>query len=553
MHYHPAGLIIVSLIFLILFFRQTRVFTFIAIIYPILVALLLTHNGGKEYLSFFNIEFIIDFSSQNRLIAFAFTMVTLAANLNACGRRRKWEVIIGGSYCVSSMICLFAGDFISMFTALEAMIIASCLLITIGEFKQSIRAARQYFLTHLISSSMILVGITYIIAKTGNTEIISITKLINNRDQAFLIYSIMFTGCLINVASFPFSGWLINCYPFSSSSGLIYLISFTTKVSIMILIKLFGNFEVLKLFGLLMILYGGIYSCIEENIKRIFCYLTISQLGFILIAIGANSEQAIFGVIVFVFIHILYKALFGLYIAALSEGNIINCFDLKKANLSKQPLLLISWVLSILMMINFPPLASFTTKIAITSSLAPDICYFAVTFLNLVTSISLGSMVQEQKYFTHNFAPKLNLLSKISLICMIALTLIMGLFIPKFLILVWHSYPIDILAVQKADLIKHFAVIIIGMIMGLRLKIKRIATTSINFDLFHIIGNSFFHIYNWYLKSHTKSKDYENYGLAKIKDDIIGKVSKVHNQQTAVFMVFFLLIILILVLMRPKF
>ena len=85
---------------------------------------------------------------------------------------------------------------------------------------------------------------------------------------------------------------------------MLYLISFTSKISI---IKLFSGF-----FGLSMVIYGGIYACIEDNIKRVVCYLTVSQLGFMLIAVGAKSQQANLGIIVFLSVHILYKALFGL-------------------------------------------------------------------------------------------------------------------------------------------------------------------------------------------------------------------------------------------------
>ena len=328
MFFYPA--LLIPLIILFLYFKFRKAFYIISIIYPIVVSTLLINNQREAVINLYNNSFIINFSHENKLMALAFMVVTLVTNLYAISQNRKFEVLIGSLYSTASLICLFAGDFISMFVALEMMMICAALLIFYGNCKNSIKAARQYFLTHLISGSLILIGISYIITNSSNTQISPLTQLIENRDSSCIFYVLILAGCLINVAIIPFSGWIVNCYPFASTSGMLYLISFTSKISIIILLKLFSGLELLKFFGLSMIIYGGIYACIEDNIKRVVCYLTVSQLGFMLIAIGTKSQQANLGIIVFLSVHILYKALFGLYVAILiDKSNIENCSEIK--------------------------------------------------------------------------------------------------------------------------------------------------------------------------------------------------------------------------------
>lgn len=222
-----------------------------------------------------NFEFIFDFSSQNKLMALAFLIIAAVTGLYALSQNRKFEALIGSLYCLSSLACLFAGDFISMVIFLEFMTIFACILIfyegqsIVGG---NIKPARQYFLTHLFSSGLILIGISLIIAKTNDNKIISLTEFANNYDLPAIL---ILTGCLINVGCVFFTGWIVNCYPAASGSGFIYLISFTSKVAAIILLKLFSGFIMLKFFGIAMIIYGMIYALIEQNLKRLLCYLTL--------------------------------------------------------------------------------------------------------------------------------------------------------------------------------------------------------------------------------------------------------------------------------------
>ena len=136
---------------------------------------------------------------------------------------------------------MFAADFISMIISLEFMTIFACIIIFCDQLK--IKPARQYFLTHLFSSGLILIGMTLLIQTTSNTTFTSLTESVNNFELPAIF---ILAGCLINASAIFVNGWVVHCYPIASSSGIVYLISFTTKVTLIIILKLFSGLEILK-------------------------------------------------------------------------------------------------------------------------------------------------------------------------------------------------------------------------------------------------------------------------------------------------------------------
>lgn len=530
-------------------------YSFVAIIYPVFVALILINVGDSLVMNLSNYYWTLNFNYENKLLGYAFVIVTLVANLYAMSQNRKFEVIAGSFYCSASLVCLFTEDLILMFIALELMMVCATVLIFIGRHADSIRAAKQYFLTHLISGMFILIGISYIITQNSDGHITSLTTLIEQRDDAFIFYTFIVCGCLINVGSLPFSGWIVNCYPAASTSGMLYLTSFTSKVSIMILLKLFSGLEILKFFGLLMIMYGGFYACIEDNIRRISCYLTISQLGFMIIAIGTNSYQVQLGIVVFLFVHILYKTLFNLYIAILiDKKKIENCSEVIAIYSIRTPLLFSALILSVLLIISMPPLASYTTKMVITNSFDHNnINYYGISLLKIMTCAAVFSMVR-YKALASSFYSRLNIGAKLSLILIVGVTFVVSLFLERTILLVWPSYPTNMLDTNWPYVIQQIVLIFIGLFLAAVLSktVTRCSTVKTNLDFIRFMKNNVLRLYFKYKyqlmrQDSNDTRERDNF-LNLINRQVVNNIKILDNQSTALFIVLMLLSILTLLL-----
>ncbi|KJV81206.1 NADH-Ubiquinone/plastoquinone (complex I), various chains family protein [Rickettsia hoogstraalii str. RCCE3] len=491
-----------------------------------------------------NFELMFDFNPQNQLIALAFLIITAILSLYTISQNRKLETLIGSLYCLSSIICVFAADFISMIISLEFMTIFACIIIFCDQLK--IKPARQYFLTHLFSSGLILIGMTLLIQATGNTAFISLTEYNFELPAIFIL-----AGCLINASAIFVNGWVVNCYPAASSSGIVYLISFTTKVTLIIILKLFSGLEILKFFGISIIIYGLVFSLIEKNLKRLICYLTVSQLGFILAAISINSPNIAYLITSFIFIHILYNGLFALYFTYIEdEYNIKNYQDLQNTQINF--ILLGGFVVSILIYTSILPINSSYIKDGIANLLdANNIIIFSkIATCTVLFGLLMESLLSSLRGTKRSMAISSNILRLLrqNLQFFLAITFRDLIYLSSCIITlcVCLFYPIQISHTANFKLVILAISVLLALIFR---KIPRISTENINLDLYQYIEKFIYFSIDKYKERTDSTEDTEEYlNFKVIWDNILGKISAWHNQQTAIFIILFLLISLILTL-----
>ncbi|XVN44419.1 MAG: proton-conducting transporter membrane subunit [Rickettsia hoogstraalii] len=491
-----------------------------------------------------NFELMFDFNPQNQLIALAFLIITAILSLYTISQNRKLETLIGSLYCLSSIICVFAADFISMIISLEFMTIFACIIIFCDQLK--IKPARQYFLTHLFSSGLILIGMTLLIQATGNTAFISLTEYNFELPAIFIL-----AGCLINASAIFVNGWVVNCYPAASSSGIVYLISFTTKVTLIIILKLFSGLEILKFFGISIIIYGLVFSLIEKNLKRLICYLTVSQLGFILAAISINSPNIAYLITSFIFIHILYNGLFALYFTYIEdEYSIKNYQDLQNTQINF--ILLGGFVVSILIYTSILPINSSYIKDGIANLLdANNIIIFSkIATCTVLFGLLMESLLSSLRGTKRSMAISSNILRLLrqNLQFFLAITFRDLIYLSSCIITlcVCLFYPIQISHTANFKLVILAISVLLALIFR---KIPRISTENINLDLYQYIEKFIYFSIDKYKERTDSTEDTEEYlNFKVIWDNILGKISAWHNQQTAIFIILFLLISLILTL-----
>ncbi len=527
---------------LMLTVNYTRLFKTIAIIYPLLACIILYNSANVQTLSLFNLVFVSQFTASLRFIAIALMVVTFVINIYALGQSQRLEVIIGGFYSAFTLICLLAADYFSMFIALEMMMLAAGSLIFIGSAPG---AARQYFLTHLFSGSLILIAISYIVATTGNTTISLSLEVLGSREQVFYL-GVMLVGCLINVGCFPFSSWIVKCYPTASSSGFLYLISFTTKISIVLLIKLFSGFELLKYFGIATMLYGGICACFEQNLRRLFCYLIIAQLGTMLIAIGIGNDYAITSVLSYLPIHLVYSMLLGLVLAVFSDqASIVDCGQISQMKDNK---LLLALVIGVLMMTNFPFTASFMNKLVLSKALENEpVSYYLLLFSNVLVFIALPFReyftIKPSSYITDAKQNRSSIYYAI--VCVVLLSV--------FEINNYLTLPIE--RIEEFSLsnkvVKQLIIIACGISLAFIIKFQRRDTTYrsfLNIDLLQMVTGIF---YRWHLRNMHPKYTADEDDVTLLRQAITNKLAnsnlqQINNQQTAILMIFTLFTVLLI-------
>ncbi|MBM3617791.1 MAG: hypothetical protein FJX23_04525 [Alphaproteobacteria bacterium] len=255
------------------------------------------------------------------IFATAFALATLAGGLFAHHARvSRHELALGHLSAAAGLAILFAGDYITLFIAWESLAVASLFLIWLGRRPDSGGAGLRYALVHLLGGMLLLGGIT-LLATTTDTTLLSAYHLRGDKflwlgtayshdiEATSLAIWLILAGVAINAGVPPFSSWIADAYPESSPSGMVFLTTFTTKAAIFVLLTLFNNTELFIWIGLLMMAHGVIYAMLENDMRRLLCYVTLSQLGMLLVGIGLDSTLAGNAVATHAFNHILYSCL----------------------------------------------------------------------------------------------------------------------------------------------------------------------------------------------------------------------------------------------------
>ncbi|QJC38690.1 NADH-quinone oxidoreductase subunit L [Enterobacteriaceae endosymbiont of Donacia fulgens] len=248
---------------------------------------------------------------------------------------------------ISNMILLIlANNFILMFFGWEGVGVCSYLLI--GFFNKKLKnglSAIKAFLMTRFSDIFLIIGI-FLIFKVFNTLNFSkISFLITSYPIYYKSYYLkiiaimLIIGSLGKSAQFPLNTWLIDAMVGPTPvSSMIHAATMVTAGVYLILrnnILFLMNNNILfltSIIGSITLLLSGWAALTQNNIKRILAYSTMSQLGYMFLALGINSfDAALFHIIS----HAFFKALLFLCTASIiiscnNEQNIFKMGGIKK-------------------------------------------------------------------------------------------------------------------------------------------------------------------------------------------------------------------------------
>jgi multicomponent Na+:H+ antiporter subunit D len=248
----------------------------------------------------------------SRIFAIIFTIITFVSMIYAMKVKDDLQYVAGLFYAGGALGVTFAGDLFSLYIFWEIMAIASTFLILARRTRRSQAAAIRYVLVHIAGGLSLLAGIVIYIQTFHTTEF----SYIGLAGPAGWF---IFCGVAVNAAVFPIHGWLKDAYPEATAAGAVFLSAFTTKSAVYAMARMFPGTDLLIILGTLMAVIPVIYTAIENDVRRVFAYSLINQVGIMLVGIGIGTPLAINGAAAHAFCHILYKSLLFMSAGAVME------------------------------------------------------------------------------------------------------------------------------------------------------------------------------------------------------------------------------------------
>ncbi len=270
-------------------------------------------------------------------------------------------------YVAGALGVTLAGDYLTLFIFWELMAVASTFLVWYRRQEKSLKAGFRYLLVHVTGGLILFAGI---FLRYQHLHDLHFDRILV--ENAGLAEYLIMIGFALNAAVPPIHAWLPDAYPEATVTGAVFMCAFTTKSAVYVLARAFPGFEVLMFAGAIMSLYGVAYATIENDARRILAYHIVSQVGYMVCAVGIGTEMAINGACAHAYAHILYKAL--LFMGA---GSVLQMTG--KSRLSElgglykyMPLAMIFTIIGGISISGFPLTSGFISKSMIISAAGED-------------------------------------------------------------------------------------------------------------------------------------------------------------------------------------
>jgi NADH:ubiquinone oxidoreductase subunit 5 (subunit L)/multisubunit Na+/H+ antiporter MnhA subunit len=285
---------------------------------------------------------------------------------------------------------IFSANLILMFCFWEMTSVCSWRLIGFYRRDKDLKAADRAFLVTFFGASLMLIGIVLVYLNYGTLEI----SLLKDKPLTNLVAFLFLAGIISKSAQLPLQTWLADAGVAPTPVTALLHAAVLVKIGVYVFARLFSlTFSVSALFlnsvilvSAITIIVGGCCALVENNMKRILAYSTISQLGYIILAFALNSLISLKVALIYILAHSLAKA--GLFLCAGIIEHKTGTKDISRlGGLSNtMPYTALAYILCAFSIIGIPPFLGFWPKF-MTILLAFQARYFWVGILAVIGAL----------------------------------------------------------------------------------------------------------------------------------------------------------------------
>ncbi len=285
--------------------------------------------------------------------------------------RFTWYFAALSLFTGSMLTLVIASDLFLLLVGWELVGICSYLLI--GHFweeKENSNAAIKAFITTRTGDVPFVFGIFVMTIAAGTSNIEGVGHAVEEGAIPAAVITagalLLFGGAIGKSAQFPLHVWLPDAMAGPTPVSALIHAATMVVAGVYMVGRLFTVFEaseqallVVAIIGSITMLIAALLAMVQDDIKRVLAYSTVSQLGYMVAALGIGAHTAAF---FHLFTHAFFKAL--LFLAAGSIIHAVHSNNMSEMGGLRKPLPTTFWTFLIgsAALAGIPPLAGFWSK-----------------------------------------------------------------------------------------------------------------------------------------------------------------------------------------------
>lgn len=309
------------------------------------------------------------------------------------------------------ILVVLSRDLFNIFIAIEVATALCAILIMYKKQSRSVYDGIVYFLVNNTGMMFFLFGIGILYRQYGVLDITALTLMIENTQFShnILPFALIMTGACLKCALFPVFMWLPHAHGTPGAPTIVSAIlsGVYVKGGIYLFIRMRDmfmpaiNMDMLFIILSVITAFSGILMAIKtKDIKLILAYSTISQIGLIMLGICLDNEYCMYGAMLHIINHSLFKSL--LFLAA---GVIIHNYGTRnickiRGVLKTYPVIGLAVIAGILGITGAPLFNGIVSKYYINSGIDViwiDILFNIINFGTVLIFIKFGHMLVGKK------------------------------------------------------------------------------------------------------------------------------------------------------------
>jgi multicomponent Na+:H+ antiporter subunit D len=272
---------------------------------------------------------------------------------------------------------VITGDVFNLFVFLEISALSCYALIAIGE-EGAPMATFNYIIIGTIGACFYLLGIGYLYIATGSLNMADLANILPDlyHSKVILVAFAFFTvGLAIKAGLFPLHTWLPDAYCTAPSAVSALIAPLMTKVAAYVMIRVmftvfqpYFSVEIVPVFAILgwlsvfAIFWGGIKALAQTDLKRMFVYVVVAEVGYIVIGVSVANRMGLTGAILHIMNDAVMMACLFLVVGAIFyKTGTREIHQLRHLN-KKMPFTMAAFTITALSMVGIPPACGFFSK-----------------------------------------------------------------------------------------------------------------------------------------------------------------------------------------------
>jgi NADH-quinone oxidoreductase subunit L len=286
-------------------------------------------------------------------------------------RRYTWYYAVLSLFTGSMLNLVIANNLLQMLLGWEGVGVCSYFLIGHWfEEKPNSNAAIKAFLTTRIGDVGFMFGIFVLFFAAGTFNIGGITEAVERGDISHSVITIaavlLFCGAIGKSAQVPLHVWLPDAMAGPTPVSALIHAATMVVAGVYLVARMYGVFHAsptaldeVAIIGAVTMLLTALLALVQDDIKRVLAYSTISQLAYMVAALGVGAYTAS---VFHIWTHAWFKAL--LFLGAGSVSHAVHSFSMGSMGglKDKMPVTFRTYMIGSLALAGLFPLAGFWSK-----------------------------------------------------------------------------------------------------------------------------------------------------------------------------------------------